>query len=71
MKNCHLQVNLFYYLPLNMIKRKYYHCYTRQQIEQAFDIGKTFAGLLPIGCHKEETISGTLIVSFCQLSCIQ
>jgi transposase len=38
--------------------------YMRQQIEQAFDISKIFAGLLPIRCHKEETINGTLLISF-------
>jgi hypothetical protein len=38
--------------------------YTRQSIEQVFDISKTYAGILPLRCHSEETIRGTLLISF-------
>jgi hypothetical protein len=38
--------------------------YTRQTIEQIFDIGKTYAGLLPLRVHSEETIRGVLLITF-------
>jgi hypothetical protein len=38
--------------------------YTRQSIEQVFDIGKNNADLLPLRCHGEETFRGHLMLSF-------
>lgn len=38
--------------------------YTRQQIEQVFDIGKNSADLLPTRVHKEETLRGHLLLTF-------
>jgi transposase len=38
--------------------------YTRQQIEQIFDIGKNYAGMLPLRVHKEETFRGHLLLTF-------
>jgi hypothetical protein len=38
--------------------------YTRQSIEQVFDIGKNNADLLPLRVHSEETLKGRLLVSF-------
>jgi transposase len=38
--------------------------YTRQAIEQVFDICKTYAGILPLRGHSEETIRGILLISF-------
>jgi hypothetical protein len=38
--------------------------YTRQQIEQVFDLNKTYAALLPLRCHSEETLRGVLLISF-------
>ena len=38
--------------------------YTRQQIEQIFDLGKNYAGLLPLRVHTEETFRGHLLVTF-------
>jgi hypothetical protein len=37
--------------------------YTRQQIEQIFDIGKNYAGMLPLRVHKEETFIGHLLLT--------
>ena len=38
--------------------------YTRQQIEQVFDIGKNYADMLPIRIHSEETFRGHLLLTF-------
>jgi len=38
--------------------------YTRQQIEQVFDITKNYAEVLPLRVHSEETFRGHLFVSF-------
>jgi hypothetical protein len=38
--------------------------YTRQNIEQVFDISKTYCGILPLRGHTEETIRGILLISF-------
>jgi hypothetical protein len=38
--------------------------YTRQLIEQLFDVSKTYAGLLPLRGHSAETIRGIVLTSF-------
>lgn len=38
--------------------------YTRQQIEQIFDIGKNYADMLPIRVQTEETLRGHLLLTF-------
>jgi hypothetical protein len=38
--------------------------YTRQQIEQIFDIGKNYADLIPIRIQKEGTFRGHLLLTF-------
>jgi hypothetical protein len=38
--------------------------YTRQAIEQVFDIGKTYTGFLPLRGHTEETLKGIMLISF-------
>jgi transposase len=38
--------------------------YTRQQIEQVFDIGKNYAGMLPVRVHGEDTLRGHLLLTF-------
>ena len=38
--------------------------YTRQQIEQVFDIGKNYAEMLPIRVHNEDTFRGHLVLTF-------
>ena len=38
--------------------------YTRQQIEQVFDIGKNYADMLPLRVQKEETFRGHLLLTF-------
>jgi hypothetical protein len=38
--------------------------YTRQIIEQVFDIGKSYTGMTPIRGHSEDTIRGILLISF-------
>ena len=38
--------------------------YTRQAIEQFFDYGKNYANYMPVRCHKKETVSGHLLLSF-------
>ena len=38
--------------------------YTRQTIEQVFDISKNYAELLPLRVHSEETFRGHLMLSF-------
>jgi hypothetical protein len=38
--------------------------YTRQQIEQIFDIGKNYVGLLPLRVQNESTFRGHLLITF-------
>lgn len=38
--------------------------YTRQQIEQIFDVGKNYANLLPLRVQTEETFRGHLLLTF-------
>ncbi|MBQ7644006.1 MAG: transposase, partial [Spirochaetales bacterium] len=38
--------------------------YIRQAVEQFFDYAKNYAKLLPVRCHKEETIKGHLLLGF-------
>ncbi|MDR1872638.1 MAG: hypothetical protein LBS60_12095 [Deltaproteobacteria bacterium] len=38
--------------------------YTRQEIEQVFDLSKTYATMLPLRIHSEETFRGMLMISF-------
>lgn len=38
--------------------------YSRQQIEQIFDIGKNYANMLPLRVHTEETFRGHLMLTF-------
>ena len=38
--------------------------YTRQQVEQVFDITKNYADLLPIRVQSEQSFSGHLLISF-------
>lgn len=38
--------------------------YTRQAIEETFDVSKTYASILPLRGHSEDTIRGILLVSF-------
>lgn len=38
--------------------------YTRQQIEQVFDIGKNYAEMLPLRVQAEETFRGHLLLTF-------
>ena len=38
--------------------------YTRQQIEQIFDIGKNYADMLPLRVRTEETFRGHLLITF-------
>lgn len=38
--------------------------YTRQQVEQVFDIGKNYANLLPLRVQSEETFRGHLMLTF-------
>lgn len=38
--------------------------YTRQQIEQIFDIGKNYADMLPLRVQNEETFRGHLLLTF-------
>lgn len=38
--------------------------YTRQQIEQVFDISKNYADILPLRVHSEQTFRGHLFISF-------
>ena len=37
--------------------------YTRQQIEQTFDLGKNYAGMLPLNIQKEETFNGHMLLN--------
>ena len=38
--------------------------YTRQQVEQIFDIGKNYADMLPLRVQSEETFRGHLLLTF-------
>ena len=38
--------------------------YTRQQIEQIFDLGKNYADMLPLRIRTEETFRGHLLITF-------
>ena len=38
--------------------------YTRQQVEQVFDVGKNYAEMLPVRVHGEETFRGHLLLTF-------
>jgi len=38
--------------------------YTRQQIEQIFDLGKNYADILPLRVHSEDTFRGHLMLTF-------
>lgn len=38
--------------------------YTRQQVEQIFDIGKNYPALIPIRIQTEETFRGHLLLTF-------
>lgn len=38
--------------------------YTRQQIEQVFDIGKNYADMLPLRVQNEDTFRGHLLITF-------
>jgi hypothetical protein len=38
--------------------------YTRQQVEQIFDVGKNYAEMLPLRVHTEETFRGHLLLTF-------
>ena len=38
--------------------------YTRQTVEQVFDVSKNYADLLPLRVHNEETFRGHLMLSF-------
>ena len=38
--------------------------YTRQQVEQVFDVGKNYADMLPVRVHSEDTFRGHLLLTF-------
>ena len=38
--------------------------YTRQQIEQVFDVGKNYANMLPLRAQNEDTFRGHLLLTF-------
>ncbi len=38
--------------------------YSRQQIEQIFDVGKNYVSLTPLRIHNEETLRGHLLITF-------
>jgi len=45
--------------------------YTRQQVEQVFDLGKNNADLLPIRVHNEDTFRGHLMITFLATAILQ
>jgi hypothetical protein len=45
--------------------------YTRQQIEQVFDIGKNYADLLPLRVQTEDTFRGHLMLTFMATAILQ
>jgi len=45
--------------------------YTRQQVEQVFDIGKNYADLLPLRVQNEETFRGHLMLTFMATAVLQ
>ena len=49
------------YIETSEVLRLYY---TRQKVEQVFDITKNYADLLPIRVHDEETFRGHLMITF-------
>lgn len=55
-------------IPVENVIKLYY---TRQQIEQVFDFGKNYAGLLPLSVQKESTFRGHLLVTFIATVLIQ
>ena len=38
--------------------------YTRQEIEQVFDLGKNYASMLPLSVQTEETFRGHMVLTF-------
>lgn len=38
--------------------------YTRQEIEQVFDLGKNYSGMLPLSIQTEETFRGHMVLTF-------
>jgi transposase len=38
--------------------------YTRQYIEQAFDVSNTYNNILPLRIHSKETLDGSILISF-------
>jgi Transposase len=55
-------------LPVDEVLPLYY---TRQQIEQVFDIGKNNADLLPLRVQNEETFRGHLMLTFMATAILQ
>jgi len=45
--------------------------YTRQQVEQVFDIGKNYADLLPLRVQNEDTFRGHLMLTFMATAILQ
>jgi hypothetical protein len=45
--------------------------YTRQQVEQVFDIGKNYADLIPLRIHNEDTFRGHLMLTFMATAILQ
>ena len=45
--------------------------YTRQQVEQVFDIGKNYADLLPLRVQSEDTLRGHLLLTFMATAILQ
>lgn len=45
--------------------------YTRQQVEQVFDISKNYAGMLPIRVQSEEAFAGHMLLCFISTTIIQ
>lgn len=45
--------------------------YTRQQVEQVFDISKNYADMLPIRVQSEEAFSGHMLISFIATAIMQ
>jgi len=45
--------------------------YTRQQVEQVFDIGKNYADLVPLRVQNEDTLRGHLLLTFMATAILQ
>lgn len=45
--------------------------YTRQQVEQVFDISKSYADLLPIRVQSEQAFAGHLLICFMATAIMQ